>query len=360
MDYINVNLKENSYPIIFTNSFGNLTDIFSQNISSNKILIITDSNVDSLYSSQVIEMLQKKNTKIDKYVIEAGESSKNLKTINSIYSKCMHINFDRYSCIIALGGGVVGDIAGFAASTYMRGVQYVQIPTTLIAQVDSSIGGKTGVNFKGSKNIIGSFYQPKFVYINISTLSTLDKRQFLSGMAEVIKYAIIKDKELFNYLDKNANFILEQSNEHLLYIIKKCCKIKSEIVSFDEKEKNIRAILNFGHTIGHAVESASQYELLHGECVAFGMAIASKLSLKFNILGKNEYNKIISLIKKYDLLNVPKIPNIHNIMSYLEKDKKIKNSKITFILPRNIGQFEIKKNVNKTNIKDILIDITSK
>lgn len=347
MESINVELGYMQYPIVFSGSFNDLSKVYNKYVSSKNVLVVTDSNVD-----RMIKIFS--NVFLNKYVISPGEKSKSLSTIKNIYKKCLELELDRDACIIALGGGVVGDIAGFVAATYMRGINFVQLPTSLLAQVDSSVGGKTGVDFKGFKNIIGSFYQPKMVYINTETLKTLPKREFTSGMVEVIKYAIIKDKELYRYLDENAEDIIELKDENILHIIKTCCKIKTEIVSQDEKDKGIRAILNFGHTIGHAIESASNFRLLHGESIALGMVAASKLSLKRKILNQKEYKKIIKILEKYNIATGFERANINKILLNMKKDKKREHDKLKFILPKSIGEVEQVNDVTEEEIVSVL------
>lgn len=339
-----------SYPIIIEQSFANLRHQFQKHITSRKVLIITDSNVEKLYLQKVKSILSNCNIQVYEHTIPAGEASKNLDTITQIYEKCLQCGLDRHSCITALGGGVVGDIAGFAAATFMRGIKFIQIPTTLLAQVDSSIGGKTGVDFNGYKNIVGAFYQPSLVYINASALNTLPKREFISGMAEVIKYGIIADAEFFEFLDKNYKEILNMEPEFVEKIIHRCCQIKADIVSKDEKESGIRAILNFGHTIGHAVESASNFELLHGECVGIAMIAATRISVEMGLLEENEMTRIVEVIRKYGL-DVEARADVGEVMENIRKDKKAMNGSIKMILLNGIGNTKIVEVENLSLIK---------
>ena len=356
MNVLNVQTKDFSYPIIIENSFDRLKEQFKKNINSKKALIISDSNVEKLYLQEVKEILVKCNIKVYEHIIPAGEESKRIEIITRIYEKCMEYELDRQSCIIALGGGVVGDIAGFAASTFMRGINIIQVPTTLLAQIDSSIGGKTGVDFKGYKNIVGSFHQPSLVYINISTLKTLPKREFISGMAEVIKYGIIADVEFFDFLDNNSEKILNLDNECINEIIFRCCKIKSKIVAQDEREVGIRAILNFGHTIGHAIESASGFKLLHGECVGIGMIAAVKVSKEMGLIVKSEMNKITNVIDKYGL-NLKSQVDIQEVMNNLYKDKKVVDNSISMVLVKRIGDVEVCENIDNKIINTVVVKI---
>ncbi|NMB34472.1 MAG: 3-dehydroquinate synthase, partial [Clostridium sp.] len=281
---LNINLGARSYPIYIKNDYEDIGRCINNARLSGKLVLITDSNVDRLQAPQCIEAFEEHGYHVDKFVIEAGESSKNLDTIKDIYEYLLGLNVDRNTSLIALGGGVVGDITGFAAATFLRGLSYIQIPTTLLAQADSSVGGKVGVDFEGSKNIVGSFYQPRFVYINVNSLKTLPKRQLQAGLAEVIKHGIIHDIEFFDYIDKNTRKIFEFDEVVLQYITKSNCSIKGAIVEKDEHESGLRAILNFGHTIGHAIETVMNFEFLHGECVSLGMVGAFKMAKSLGMI----------------------------------------------------------------------------
>ena len=256
---------------------------------------------------------------------------------------------NRDCIVIALGGGVVGDLTGFVAATYMRGVQFIQIPTTLLAMVDSSVGGKTGINHSLGKNMIGAFHQPIAVIIDTEILKTLSKRQFNAGMAEVIKYGIIKDKNFFNWITKNSENIKLQDSESIIKIIKRSCEIKAEIVSQDEKEKNIRALLNLGHTFGHAIENVLGYgKWLHGEAIACGFLIASSVAIQNKTMNINQYNDIKNLLKAFDLpTKLPKYINIEDLFKAMLIDKKVKNNKMVYVLPNGIGDSYITNKITK-------------
>ncbi len=300
--------------------------------------VVSDSNVSKLYSHRISRALKSNGLKFKLIIFPPGEKSKNSKIKELIESKMFEFKMGRDSAIIALGGGVVGDIAGFVASTYNRGIPYIQYPTTLVACVDSSIGGKTGIDTKFGKNLVGSFYQPKKVYIDIDTLKTLNKKEIKEGMAEVIKYGIIQDSGLFKYIDKNIDRIYSYDSKVLFHIIKKSCEIKSYIVENDEKESNLRKILNFGHTIGHAVEQLSKYEITHGNAISMGMNIEAKIAHINNILSKKDVEGICRLFRKAGLpTNISSTIKSKNILEVMKLDKKTRKGRIEFALPDKIG-----------------------
>jgi len=336
---LNINLNERSYPIYITTDYNDLKSSLDNAKINGKVVLITDTNVDKCQSQQCMESLKRYDGEVHKYVIEAGEKSKNLDTVKDIYKFLIDLKLDRNSTLIALGGGVVGDITGFVAATFLRGINFVQIPTSLLAQSDSSVGGKVGVDFEGSKNIIGAFYQPKFVYININTLKTLPKRELQAGLAEVVKHGIIQDSDFFEYIDYNVNKIFNFDENVLQYITKVNCSIKGSVVEKDEKESGLRAILNFGHTIGHAIETVMDFELLHGECVALGMIGAFKMAQYLEMVEPEIVEKVQNTLMKIGLpvrLEGIDVDKVYNQMFY---DKKVKGDKLNFILPRkNIGE----------------------
>lgn len=338
MERINVELGERSYPIYIMTDFSGLGSAFSKAGLRGKVMVVTDSNVSNLYLKACMEEITSTGVQTCSHVIEAGEKSKNLDTVKDIYRQLTDQRFDRNSAIVALGGGVTGDIAGFAAATYMRGIHYVQIPTSLLAQADSSIGGKTGVDFEGFKNMVGAFYQPRFVYININTLRTLPLRELRSGLAEVIKHGLIKDAGFYDFVRLNMQKIFEFDESTLQYITRTNCSIKKSIVEQDEKESGLRAILNLGHTIGHAVESVSGFELLHGECVAIGIAGAFRLARRMGMISKAVEEETESTLRDAGL--PVKAANMEPQQIYAEMlhDKKAKEGKLSFILPKRIGE----------------------
>ena len=295
--------------------------------------------------------------------IKSRDKNKNFSNLEKVLENLLKQKISRNSIIIAFGGGVIGDLAGFAAAILLRGIKFIQIPTTLLAQVDSSVGGKTGINSSHGKNLIGSFHQPEAVIIDTYFLKTLPKRELHAGIAEIIKYSLIQDKRFFHYLDNYSDEILNLESKCINYIIYKSCFIKAGIVAKDEKENGIRAILNLGHTFGHAFESILNYDdrLIHGEAVAIGMCMAFRFSNKLGFCKEDEVAKIETLISKYNLPTTIKLIanskfNSKQIIEKLYKDKKVKNGRITFILPKGIGQCFIKDNIDKKVILEFLTE----
>ncbi len=355
---LEVKLGERSYPIYFSDSFTGLTDYVVKNRISGKVVLVTDDNVDVLYSKKCMDALTLSGAKVSKYVIKSGEEHKNLDTVREIYDYLLSLKLDRGSAIAALGGGVVGDIAGFAAATYLRGIKFIQIPTSLLAQSDSSVGGKVGVDFKGTKNIIGAFYQPVFVYMNLSTLKTLSKREFSTGLAEIIKHGIIRDRGFFKYLEKYMDRIKNYNMQDLVYMAEMNCKIKGSIVQADEKEGGLRAILNFGHTIGHAVETVSDFKMTHGEAISIGMAGEFSLAVKLDMVEACHMERVVKLLKKAGLpVKCTGYDKMH-IKNQMLLDKKVKNNRLAFVLPTGIGNAEIVRVDNMALIDEVLNEIT--
>jgi 3-dehydroquinate synthase len=333
-----INLGDRSYPIFIGSDYSGIAKCFESTKVNGTVVVITDTNVEEHQGSEFMKAIEGYKHSVYKFVIDAGEKSKTLETVYKIYEYLIGLQLDRASTLVALGGGVVGDITGFAASTFLRGVNFIQVPTTMLAQADSSVGGKVGVDFEGSKNIIGAFYQPKFVYINVNSLKTLPERELKSGLAEVIKHGIIEDAEFFDYLEYNMDKIFKINPDVLQYLAKINCSIKGRVVEQDEKESGVRANLNFGHTIGHAIETTKNFELLHGECVAIGMVGACKLALHMNMISEKVAERVIGLLRKTGLpVNLPSLDaeKVYNQMFY---DKKIRDGKLNFILPKSIGE----------------------
>lgn len=322
----------------------------NEQIRDKRIYVITDSNVHRFYG----EFLKGLSNYV--YVFEAGEKNKNYKTLLGIYDFLIENGGDRYSCIVGLGGGVVGDIAGFAASTYMRGIDLVHIPTTLLAMVDSSIGGKTGINYHDLKNVVGSFYQPRAVYVDVNFLKTLPEREYISAFAEIIKYGIIKDKELFEFLEQNTESLLKRDTKALKIVVERSIKNKVEIVEKDEKEKGLRAILNFGHTFAHAIESITEYKkYYHGEAVTIGMVEALKVSKNMGLINQNEAERVVKLIENFGLPTKLKLKvNKDRMLEIMLKDKKNKNSSLRLVLTKGIGSSIIAGGINSELILDVI------
>ena len=346
---IKVNLQERSYPITIGSTL--LSDDFNSDkwIKGKDCLIVTNETVAPLYLDVMKSNIDDKT--IEVITIKDGEHYKTIDTWSKIIDKLTAMRANRDTTIIALGGGVLGDIAGFAAATFMRGLPYIQVPTTLLAQVDSSVGGKTGVNHKDGKNLIGSFYQPTMVISDIDVLSTLPDREYKCGLAEIIKYGAIYDVDFFAWLENNMSELLTRAPKKLIYAISRSCQIKANIVGEDEFEIGKRAILNFGHTFGHALENIMGYgELLHGEAVAIGMIIASKLSP----INSVERNRLISLIKSANLPHKIELNDENQMLDAMKTDKKVKNKKLRFVLLRSLGEAFIEEDLSENEILDAI------
>lgn len=335
---INLSISDRGYPIYIATEFSGLVKAMASARLTGKVVIVTDSNVESLYCAECVEILREAGFDVNSYVIEAGEKSKNLDTVKKIYSCLSELKLDRQSTLLALGGGVTGDITGFAAATFLRGINFVQVPTTLLAQADSSVGGKVGVDFEGNKNIIGAFYQPRFVYINVNTLRTLPAKELRSGLAETIKHGLILDADFYEYVDYNIKKIFNFDENVLQYLAKMNCSIKGSVVEQDEKERGLRAVLNFGHTIGHAVESVSNFSLLHGECISIGMMGAFKLALEMEMVDEATSVKVAATFEKAGLPVRLKGFDVNTVYDRMFYDKKVKDGKLNFVLPRTIGE----------------------
>jgi 3-dehydroquinate synthase len=305
-----------------------------------KVAVVTNPTVAQLYLDPIHEALTNAEFEVTPILLPDGEEHKNLKSLVSIYDRLIDERFERKSCVLALGGGVVGDVAGFAAATYLRGVSYVQVPTTLLAQVDSSVGGKTGINHESGKNLIGAFYQPKLVLIDVAVLRTLPHRELAAGLAEVIKYGIIQDPALFELLEQRMEKLLGSDRELLSQVITVSCAIKARVVEADEREEDYRAVLNFGHTIGHALEAVTGYrQLLHGEAVAVGMVKAVTLSMQQGFCDTASFNRVAALVRKAGLpVEIPSGVLPQNLIQAMEVDKKVAGGKIKFIMCEGIGK----------------------
>ena len=343
MKDIFVNLGTDSYHIVIDRDILNrVGPHISKIINPGKAVVVTDKTVESLYGKAVFDSLSECNFDVKLVSIEPGEEQKTLSRAEELYEVLFDHKVDRKSSIIALGGGVIGDLTGFVASTFMRGIPFVQIPTTLLAQVDSSIGGKVAVNHPRGKNMIGCFYQPKAVFIDIATLQTLPKAEIIAGMVEVMKYGMIKDSAFFEYIEKHLSEILELDDVALEKIIHDSCMIKAQIVELDEKEEGVRAILNYGHTIGHALESLTSYKKYrHGEAVAMGMIYATRIAMEMNLADDTVLKRQESLLKKLGLGLKDNELNPDDIVRVLYQDKKTIGGKLRFVLPTRIGDVAI-------------------
>jgi 3-dehydroquinate synthase len=319
-------------------------------------VIITDSNVESRYAGVLCDALGKGGCTAEVLSVPAGEASKSLRQANRLFEKLPSLGLDRHSFMIALGGGVVGDLAGYVAACYLRGIALVQIPTSLLAQVDSSVGGKTGVNLPQGKNLVGVFYQPKLVLADTDTLGTLPERELRSGFAEVIKHGAIRDAAFFEWLEREHRRVLALDPEAVAHVVRHCCEIKAEVVSADERESGLRAILNFGHTLGHAMEALSEYVgLLHGEAIAMGMCCAARLSIRRSGLSEGEAKRLNDLIATSGLpTQLGDSFKLEELLATARLDKKARNGKLRFVLLKRLGEAVISDAVTDADIVEVV------
>jgi len=357
-----VNCSDNSihmipiYDIVFSNSFSNLPKkLQTLNIENRRICIVSETRVAAFYLNEVVNIFNTIAKEVTTFVFPEGESSKNLNTVEQLYEHLILSKFDRKDLLVALGGGVVGDLTGYTAATYLRGIDFIQIPTSLLSQVDSSIGGKTGVDFNCFKNMVGAFHQPKLVYINLNTLKTLNKRQFISGMGEIIKHGLIKDSDYYYWIKQHTQDILSMNTDTLLEMIYHSCDIKRQVVETDPHETGERALLNFGHTLGHAVEKLENFSLLHGECVSLGIVCASYLSYIREMISYDSYNSICQTLKDFGLptdlnSNFSYSLFAKDILTATKSDKKMESGFIKFILLDSIGKAVIDKTITDSEI----------
>ena len=347
---LDVDLGERSYPISIGGDLLSKQGIFNAAIAGRRVMLVTNETIAPLYLESVKSALA--GFELEVCIIPDGEQYKTLSSFDLIMSALLEANHGRDTTLIALGGGVIGDLTGFAAACFQRGVAFIQIPTTLLSQVDSSVGGKTAVNHPLGKNMIGAFYQPQMVLIDYTCLKTLDARQLSAGLAEVIKYGIIYDADFFLWLETNISSLLAQDASALSYAIYRCCEIKAEVVALDEKEHGIRALLNLGHTFGHAIEAEQGYgNWLHGEAVAVGMIQAAHVAMSRKQLTLDEFDRISCLIKTANLpITGPKMMDFDAFMQHMRRDKKVLNGTIRFILPTAIGKAAVYSDVSETDL----------
>lgn len=355
MKILNVDLGDRSYPIYIGKDLLQDKKIITSHIKTKTICIVSNTTVSKLYLENLKNLLD--DYQVVEAIIADGEEFKNYDSLNNIYTTLLENQCNRDTTILALGGGVVGDIAGYAAATFLRGIPFIQIPTTLLAQVDSSVGGKTGINHLLGKNMIGAFYQPQAVVIDLNVLKTLDMRQISAGLAEVIKYGLIWDKDFFEYLEQNIDNLKQLEFEHLEHVIYRSCEIKAKVVSEDEKESGIRAILNLGHTFGHAIENCLGYgEWLHGEAVGCGMVLAAKMSLVHGWLNESEFDQIKNLIARTNLpIEKPDIL-YEDFIRAMRLDKKNKDKEIYLVLQQGIGKAIVTNNYSSSELDNIIIN----
>lgn len=327
------------YRILLEESFEGLVFLLhSLKLQERKFCLVSDSTVSALYKNEVSMLLETNGFSCISFTFPAGEASKNLDTVSLLYEVLIEHSFDRNDVLLALGGGVTGDLTGFVAATYLRGIRFIGIPTTLLSMVDSSIGGKTGVDYKAFKNMVGAFYQPTAVYINVAALKSLPEREFLAGMGEVVKHGFIFDKEYHLFLKENRDRVLAKDPETLRTLIYRSLCVKRMVVEHDPKELGERALLNFGHTIGHAVEKLNHFSLLHGECVSVGMVAAAEISVMRGALAREEANELKEMLLSYGMRTTVSPLKKDTLLSVCHRDKKADGARIKFVLLRQIGE----------------------
>lgn len=354
MSTLKLDLGSRSYPIYIDSGLFDNAELFTNHIRAKRVCIVTNTIVAPLYLEAIKAKLF--DFEVDEIILPDGEAEKSLANFERIMSHLLANEHGRDTTLIALGGGVIGDITGFAAACYQRGIDFIQVPTTVLSQVDSSVGGKTAVNHPLGKNMIGAFYQPKAVIIDINSLVTLPIREFNAGIAEVIKYGILGDYDFFVWLENNISAIKSGDKKTLARMIEKCCQCKADIVMKDETESGVRALLNLGHTFGHAIEAEQGYgNWLHGEAVATGMVLAAKLAVAMNLLEVSELCRIESLIKAFDLpLEAPKLMSCDDFIRHMRRDKKNIGGKLRFIVPTAIGKSEMRDDITQEILQQIL------
>lgn len=343
------------YDIVYETSFQNLSELFKPfGMEKRKICIVSDSNVASYYLEEVTKELKKVAHVVTSYVFPAGEASKTIDTVQLVYKHLILHHFDRNDMLVALGGGVVGDLTGFTAATYLRGIKFVQIPTSLLAMVDSSVGGKTGVDFMCYKNMVGAFHQPAAVYMNIRALRTLTEEHYYNGFAEIVKYGMIQDSEFLTWIQEHLEEIHQHEEAVLEQIVYQSCLFKRDIVQRDATEKGERALLNYGHTIGHAIEKDSEFTLLHGQCVALGMVAALYMEVKRGTITKEELHSFEILLEQLKLPVRKEHLRVDAIVMGTKNDKKMEAGSIKFVLLERIGKGYIDNTVTDEEMKEAI------
>ncbi|MGB0893171.1 MAG: 3-dehydroquinate synthase [Parashewanella sp.] len=360
MESVQVNLDNRSYSIYIGQNLSSTDtsingEIWSRYFHSKRVLVVTNDTIAPLYLNSVVNYLKQTAT-VDALTLPDGEQYKTLTTLELIVDKLVSDNYGRDCVLVALGGGVIGDMTGFAAACYQRGVNFVQIPTTLLAQVDSSVGGKTAVNHRLGKNMIGAFHQPQVVYIDTQYLQSLPEREFNSGMAEVIKYGIIWDADFFAWLENNVDGLKAKQQDLLMQAIKRCCEIKAEVVAQDETEQGCRALLNLGHTFGHAIEAELGYGAwLHGEAVATGMVLAAQTAEFLGWLSDEQVHRIAHLLQQFSLpITAPSQMTSKAFLTHMQRDKKVLNGRIRLVLPKQIGVAVVTSDVDHHMLTQLL------
>ncbi len=349
---VNVRLGDRSYSILIgAGSIARVGEELKPLNLGRKVALVTNSVVRPLYGTRLKKVLEKNGFLVRMIEVPDGETHKSLATASRLYDELVAFQMDRSSTVLALGGGVIGDLAGFVAATYMRGVHFVNIPTTLLAQVDSAIGGKTGVDHPEGKNLIGAFYQPRMVLCDPELLSTLPEKEIQAGMAEVVKYGVISDPEFFDFLESHLSEILQLRLDAVSVVVRSSCTVKADVVERDERESGLRAILNFGHTLGHAVESLTGYtRYIHGEAVSMGMVAAARIAYRMDLCDERTVLRLKELLDRIGLpTTMPEI-DPGEVMRILSHDKKVRDGKVRFVLPRRIGEVVIREDVKPNTI----------
>ena len=343
------------YPIVLSENFDALGEALDDlMIKDRKVCIVTDSHVADFYLEQVEHIVKEHCAAASHFIFPAGEESKTLTTVENLYEFLIQNKFERKDMLVALGGGVVGDLTGFTAATYLRGIRFIQIPTSLLAQVDSSIGGKTGVDFRAYKNMVGAFHQPKLVYSCAETLKTLTSQQYISGLGEIIKHGLIKDADYYEWIKENIDAIQAREHEAVKEMIYQSCLIKGGVVERDPKEMGERALLNFGHTLGHAIEKLKDFTWLHGECVSVGCCLAAEISCIKGNISKEEVDDIKGVFEAFDMNGDISELSADDIVKTTKSDKKMVGDKIKFVLLRSVGDAYIDMSVTDDEMKQVL------
>ena len=355
MKTLNVSLEERSYPILIGWNLLNQPELILPHLKRKQVAIVTNTTVAPLYLEKLVQPLRAAGVAVITIILPDGEVYKNSATLNLIYDALLQNRAERNTTLIALGGGVIGDLTGYAAATYLRGVPFIQIPTTLLSQVDSSVGGKTGINHPLGKNMIGAFYQPQLVLADIDTLNTLPARELSAGLAEVIKYGLIRDIAFFEWLEQNMQKLVSLDSEALSYAIYRSCENKAEVVAADERESGERALLNLGHTFGHAIENAMGYGVwLHGEAVAAGTMLAADLSRRMSWLSAQDIERMRAIFKAANLPVQAPALGLERYMDLMGMDKKVLDGKIRFVLQQGIGKSVVSSDYDVTALRETL------
>lgn len=353
MESVKVTTPLKTYEIVFEQDYKALSELIGTlDKKYSKIAIITDDKVGPIYAENLMDALSSLKIECLSYEFPNGEVNKNYESINGMYDFLISNRYDRKALLIALGGGVVGDMVGFCAATYMRGIDFIQAPTSLLAQVDSSVGGKTGIDFNGYKNIVGAFYQPELVYVNTQTLKTLDREQFASGMGEALKHGMIMDASYLDRMIEDSEAVKSLDHEAIAKLVGRSCQIKAAVVSEDEKEHGLRAILNFGHTIGHAVERLMDFKLGHGQCVALGMVASSHIAMNLGNLTSEEVSRVVEVIELYELPVTVSGLTVDQVYDELFYDKKTQHNIINIVLLDGLGTCYQNKSLSEDQIKE--------